>query len=161
MENKIASIAIEQTNEKGDTTYLTHNFHTYPAKFIPQIPRSIINALTKECDCVVTNPPYSKKDAFLKKCYSLKKPFALLMPLSSLEGKTRGFLYRENGLQLIIPNKRINFITPSGKGQGAWFQTAWFTWGLNLPKDLLFVDATFGKQKVLSECGDKNEKSDN
>ena len=92
-------------------------------------------------DCIiVTNPPYSKKDEFLEKAYSLGHPFAFLLPLTALEGKKRGELYRKYGIQLIIPNKRVNFITPSGKGSGAWFQVAWFTWGLNLPKDLMFVD---------------------
>lgn len=81
----------------------------------------------------------SLKDKFLARCYELKKPFALLMPLTALEGKKRGELYRKYGIQLIIPNKRINFETPSGDGSGAWFQASWFTWGLNLPKDLMFV----------------------
>ena len=91
-------------------------------------------------DIIITNPPYSLKDKFLERCYELKKPFALLMPLTALEGKKRGELYKKHGIQLIIPNKRINFVTPSGKGSGAWFQTAWFTYGLNLPKDLNFVE---------------------
>ena len=91
-------------------------------------------------DCIVTNPPYSIKDKFLERCYELSKPFALLMPLTALEGKKRGALYQKYGIQLLIPNKRINFETPSGKGSGAWFQTAWFCYGLNLPKDLTFVE---------------------
>lgn len=91
-------------------------------------------------DCIVTNPPYTLKDKFLAHCYELGNPFALLMPLSALEGKKRGAMYREHGIQLLIPNKRINFITPTGEGSGSWFQTAWFTWKLNLPKDLMFVD---------------------
>ena len=95
-------------------------------------------------DAIVTNPPYTLKDEFLAHCYELGKPFALLMPLSALEGKRRGALYREHGIQLIIPNKRITFITPTGKsketGSSAWYQTAWFTRGLHLPKDLMFVD---------------------
>jgi len=93
-------------------------------------------------DCIVTNPPYSIKDKFLEKCYKLNLPFALLMPLTALEGKKRGALYKKYGIQLIIPNKRINFITPSGKGSGAWFQTAWFCWKLNLPNQLNFVELT-------------------
>lgn len=91
-------------------------------------------------DCIVTNPPYSLKYEFLAKCYKLGRPFALLLPLTALEGKKRGELYRKYGIQLIIPNKRINFITPSGKGSGAWFQVAWFCWKLNLPNDLNFVE---------------------
>ena len=89
---------------------------------------------------IITNPPYSKKEEFLQRCYELGKPFALLLPLTALEGKKRGELYRKYGIQLIIPNKRINFITPSGKGSGSWFATAWFTWKLNLPQQLNFVD---------------------
>jgi hypothetical protein len=92
------------------------------------------------CDCIITNPPYSLKDEFLERCYAFGKPFALLMPLTALEGKKRGALYKRNGIQLIIPNRRINFETPSGKGSGSWFQTAWFCWGFGLPKDLNFVE---------------------
>ena len=97
-------------------------------------------ALIEKCDVIVTNPPYSLKDKFLRMAYMIGKPFAFLMPLTALEGKSRGRLYKKYGIQLIIPNKRINFITPSGKGSGAWFQTAWFCWGLKLYKDLIFVD---------------------
>ena len=92
-----------------------------------------------EVDCIVTNPPYSLKEEFLGECYRREKPFALLMPLTALEGKARGKMYSERGIQVLIPNKRFNFITPSGKGSGAWFQTAWFCWRLNLPRDLMFI----------------------
>lgn len=90
-------------------------------------------------DCIITNPPYSLKERFLERCYNLGKPFALLMPLTALESEKRQRGYRKHGIQLIIPNKRINFETPSGEGSSSWFLTAWFTWGLNLPKDLMFV----------------------
>lgn len=39
--------------EKGTTNYLTHNFHPYFAKFIPQIPRLLISAFSKEKDVVL------------------------------------------------------------------------------------------------------------
>lgn len=91
-------------------------------------------------DCIITNPPYSLKEKFLERCYELGKPFALLMPLTSLESEKRQKLYRKHGIQLIIPNKRYNFETPSGKGSSSWFATAWFTYGLNLPSELNFVD---------------------
>ena len=99
----------------------------------------------KGFDCIITNPPYSKKDEFIKRAFEIGKPFALLMPLTTLEGIKRGALFKKYGLQLIIPNRRINFITPSGKGSGAWFQTAWFTWRLNLPKELNFVELNRGE----------------
>ena len=36
-----------------DKGYLTHNFHPYPAKFVPQIPRILIEALTDVGDTVL------------------------------------------------------------------------------------------------------------
>lgn len=41
-------------------------------------------------DMIITNPPYSIKDEFLARCYNLKKPFCLLLPLTALEGVRRG-----------------------------------------------------------------------
>lgn len=35
-----------------DTTYLTHNFHPFPGKFIPQIPRFFIRQLSREKETV-------------------------------------------------------------------------------------------------------------
>jgi len=35
------------------TQYLTHRFHSYPARFIPQIPKTFIKLFTKEGDTVV------------------------------------------------------------------------------------------------------------
>ena len=86
-------------------------------------------------DCIVTNPPYTLKDAFLQRCYTLGKPFALLLPLTTLEGKRQLWL-QTFGVEILLLNKRVNFITPSGEGSGAWFATAWFTKGLNMGKQL-------------------------
>jgi hypothetical protein len=90
-------------------------------------------------DCIITNPPYSLKQEFLERCYQLGKPFALLVPLTTFETPKRQALFKKYGVQVIFFDKRINFTTPSKEGSGAWFATAWFTWGLNLPKDLNFV----------------------
>ena len=86
-------------------------------------------------DIIVTNPPYSTKTKFLEHCYRLDVPFALLLPITTLEGHTRQRLYREHGIQLILLNRRINFLP--GKS-GAWFAVAWFCHGLNLPHELNF-----------------------
>lgn len=42
--------------------------------------------VNKEADIIITNPPYSLKDKILKRCFDLEKPFALLLPLTTLEG---------------------------------------------------------------------------
>jgi len=90
-------------------------------------------------DCIITNPPYSLKQDFLVRCYELERPFALLLPLTTFETRKRQALFEKHGVQVIFFDKRINFETPDGEGGGAWFMTAWFTWGLNLPRTLNFV----------------------
>ena len=91
------------------------------------------------CNIIITNPPYGKKELFLKRGFELRKPFAFLMPLTTLEGIERGKLFMDNKIQLIIPNRRINFIMPNKQGS-AWFPTAWFCYGLSLERDLNFVE---------------------
>jgi hypothetical protein len=91
-------------------------------------------------DCIITNPPYSKKNDFLKRAYSFKKPFAFLLPLTIFEGRIRQKLFKENGVEVIFMNKRINFEMPFNKGTGSWFMTAWFTHGLNIGKEISFYN---------------------
>jgi len=90
-------------------------------------------------DCIITNPPFSLKQDFLARAYQLGKPFAFLLPLTTFETAKRQELFKEYGLEVIFFDKRINFETPSGKGSGSWFATAWFTWGLNIGKEMTFV----------------------
>ena len=86
-------------------------------------------------DIIITNPPYSQKTEFLKRAYELNKPFGLLMPITTLEGKKRGELYRNYGIQLLIFDKRINF---SKTKKRPWFGVAWFCYKL-LPSQLIFM----------------------
>src|SRR3989344_6934272 len=37
----------------SQTQYLTHKYHSYPARFIPQIPRAFIQLFTKEGDTIL------------------------------------------------------------------------------------------------------------
>ena len=86
-------------------------------------------------DMIITNPPYSLKDEFIQKCYEYKKPFCLLLPITSLEGKRRGDMFRENGIELIVFDKRVEFLEKKGN----WFNTSWFCWKV-LNKELNFEE---------------------
>ena len=85
-------------------------------------------------DGIVSNPPFSKKDKFLKRCYEQRKPFALLLPVSTLQGERRGKLFKEHGVEVLVLNKRIDFTG----GEAPHFGVAWFCKGI-LPAPLLFV----------------------
>lgn len=89
-------------------------------------------------DMIITNPPYSLKDEFIKKCYEYKKPFALLLPITSLEGIERGKMFRKNGIELLVFDRRCNFIYDNAK-KSNWFNTSWFCYNI-LPKQLIFEE---------------------
>jgi len=87
-----------------------------------------------DCDIIITNPPYSLKNVFLKRAFELGKPFAMLLPLTTLESAVRNDLFRDKNIQVLIPNKRFDF---TGK-KNCWFATAWFCWKMKFPKQLNF-----------------------
>lgn len=58
-------------------------------------------------DIIVSNPPFSIKDNVLKRLYELNKPYAMLLPLPTLQGQKR-FEYLKD-TQALIFDKRINY----------------------------------------------------
>ncbi len=99
-----------------------------------------------EFDCIITNPPFKYKQQFLERCYVLGKPFALLLPLTTLETKKRQELMKRFGIEIILFDKRINFETPNKvEKSSAWFATAWFTNGLNIGKQINFAELGGGE----------------
>ena len=43
----------------------------------------------EDFDVIVSNPPYTQKDRVIERLYELEKPFAVLLPLNSLQGDGR------------------------------------------------------------------------
>ena len=64
-----------------------------------------------EYDVIVSNPPFSIKDKILERLYELNKPFAVLLPTNSLQGKKRYELFKQ-GIQLLCFDSRIGFHYP-------------------------------------------------
>ena len=91
-------------------------------------------------DCIVTNPPFRYKQQFLERCYQLGKPFALLLPLTTLETSKRQLLLEKYGIEIILLDRRINFETPNKVlNSASWFATAWFTNWLNIGSQINFA----------------------
>jgi hypothetical protein len=97
-----------------------------------------LDFLTRETrahyDVIVTNPPYSLKDAFITRAYELDVPFAFLLPLTALEGTGRGSLFRRYGIEVLVLDRRVEFA-----GNSVWFNTSWFCYRL-LPRQLIFTE---------------------
>lgn len=83
-------------------------------------------------DILVSNPPFSKKDAVLRRAYELNKPFALFLPANSIQGKTRFEIFK-NDVQMLCFDKRIDFMNPKHMDspvKGTPFGSAYFCRGL-------------------------------
>lgn len=61
-------------------------------------------------DIMISNPPFSKKDDVLQRAFDLGKPFALLLPANSIQGKKRFKIFR-NEIQMLCFDQRIDFHT--------------------------------------------------
>jgi hypothetical protein len=110
-------------------------------------------APSEDWDVQVTNPPFSRKTDWIARNYHLGKPWALLLPLTCLEGQERQALYARFGIELVCLPRRPEFTTPSGKVGGSWFACAWFCWGLNIGRALTFsgYDAPTGQPSLALE----------
>lgn len=89
---------------------------------------------------IVTNPPYSSKGVFLRHCYLSNRPFALLMPITTLEND-KGVNRQQylGDVEIIIPDCRVAFETPDGRESKPHLMTAWFTRGLDIGRQITFV----------------------
>ena len=89
-------------------------------------------------DIIISNPPFSIKDMVLKRLYELNKPYAMLLPLPTLQGE-RCFPYLKD-CQALIFNKRINFYRDSSRTEiqkGVAFVSIYICKNF-LSKDLIF-----------------------
>lgn len=79
-------------------------------------------------DVIISNPPFSRKDAVLRRLDAIGKPFAVLLPLNSLQGKSRYAVFK-NGIQVLVFDQRIGFHTPKSMAtpvEGSPFASAYF-----------------------------------
>lgn len=104
----------------------------------------------EEYDVIISNPPFSCKDKVLKRLYGLNKPFAILLPLNSLQGKTR-YQYFKQGIQLLTFDERIgyhNLQSMDKAVEGSPFATAYFCKDI-LPDNLIVEKLTKYNKKLL------------
>lgn len=92
-------------------------------------------------DIIVTNPPYTLKYRFMERCYQLGKPWALLVPFTTIASGTALGMYRRFGWEELRLTKRINFYMPQTgyNNAGAQFSVLWLCWHL-LPQPIIVAD---------------------
>lgn len=103
-----------------------------------------------EYDCIISNQPFTQKDRVLKRLYELGKPFAVLLPLNSLQSVDR-YEYFKQGIQILAFDKRIAFHNPQNMRnykKGVSFATVYFCRDI-LPRDLIIEELTEYKKPLI------------
>ena len=77
---------------------------------------------------IVDNPPYSIKEKVMNRCLDLGKPFALLLPIDTLERKYFRKMIEGKRFTIIIPRDRYNFNCGNNK-KNCSFKSCWFCVG--------------------------------
>ena len=84
-------------------------------------------------DCIISNPPFTRKLDVFARLYGLGKPFAMVCGLPILNYQEVGEFFLDKELQLLIVDKKVSF-----DGNTASFNNSFFCYRM-LPKDLMFT----------------------
>jgi len=94
----------------------------------------------QDYDAIVSNPPFSKREAILKKLFDSGVPFAMILNFNGLfDSKTRWSLFKDNDFELLIPLGRMHFFNEECKGNSPNFQSIYVCKGI-LPRQIEFSD---------------------
>jgi len=89
---------------------------------------------------IISNPPFTKVKEILERLNELDKPFILLLPSSKIN---TSYIrkWKDKGLQIIIPRKRIQFIKNGNTTENKCnFDCFYYCYKMNLPKDLIWLE---------------------
>ena len=68
------------------------------------------NAVTRDCDFIISNPPYSMKNEVFERLFQIGIPFAMLVGVVGLfESEKRFSLFEKNRFEIMWLSKRISY----------------------------------------------------
>jgi hypothetical protein len=66
--------------------------------------------LEKDCDLIISNPPYSLKTEVIERLFKIGKPFAMLVGVVGLfESQRRFNMFKNNEFEIMYLNKRVSY----------------------------------------------------
>lgn len=97
----------------------------------------------EDYDAIVSNYPFTKRNAIFERCYDLGKPFALLSNYAGLfDNRKRFDLFKDKGVELYIIRGRTAYTRESdGFSASPMFQSIYVCHDV-LPKQIVFQDLT-------------------
>lgn len=96
------------------------------------------NISKPDVDYIISNPPFSKRDAILERLYEWKIPFAMVFNANGLfDSKTRSTLAKTYGAEVIYMYPRVRFIDTDGNKNSPPFQSCYWCYKM-IPEKLRF-----------------------
>ena len=96
-------------------------------------------------DIIVSNPPFSQSKEVMARMLELDKPFILILPSSKINTSYMRS-WKDKGLQIIIPRKRIHFtklvdgVIPDNWKNACNFDCFYYCYKIGLSKDIIWLD---------------------
>lgn len=98
-----------------------------------------LSSETKECDWIITNPPFSLSEQFIKKCISIKKPFALLLKSQYWHSKKRLKLFEECIPKYVLPLTFRPDFEFGKRGGSPTMECIWTVWMPSNPQITRYI----------------------
>jgi len=97
-------------------------------------------------EIIVSNPPFSKSKEVVKRLAELDKPFIMILPCSKINTSYFRENFKNKGLQIIIPRKRIHFlklvdgVVPDDWKNACNFDCFYYCYKIGLERDIIWLD---------------------
>lgn len=102
-------------------------------------------------DAIVSNPPFSKRQAILERLFESKVPFAMILNFNGLfDSKSRWALFRDNKFELLVPCGRMHFFNKDCEGNSPNFQSVYVCQGLG-QNQIEFIEGDMGRSRSANK----------
>jgi len=97
-------------------------------------------------EIIISNPPFSDCKRMMKRLKELDKPFILILPSSKINTSYCRENFKDKGLQIIIPRKRIHFdklingVRPTEWKNACNFDCFYYCYKMNLKNDITWLE---------------------
>ena len=132
------SLFVKELRKNGHKVIATHILNG----------QDFFNIEVPDCDCIVSNPPYSLKTEVLERLFKINKPFAMLLGVVGLfESQKRFNLFKDNEFEIMYFNKRISYFKDYSEPKPSLrppFSSVYITHSI-LPQKIVFEELEKGK----------------
>lgn len=94
-----------------------------------------------EYDCIVSNPPFSKRQKILEKLFEVGIPFALILNSNGIfDAKSRWELFKNNQFEILVPKGRVSYTNETGILKSRPNFQSWYICSKVLDDKIVFIE---------------------